>query len=90
MECTEGAREETGGKHRADAEKESGIVGLVSGMLWEASKMEHGSRPVRLATWSLLVSSCLCAALQVKSRLSWAEVRGGEELAGSTGCIWVC
>lgn len=35
--------------------------------------------------------SCLCAMLQVESRLAWAEVRGGEEeLAGSTGCIWVC
>lgn len=35
--------------------------------------------------------SCLCGVLQVESTLAWAEVRvRGEELTGSTGCIWVC
>lgn len=42
--CAEGARAETDGKHGADAEKNSGIVDLVSGMLREASKTEHGGR----------------------------------------------
>lgn len=48
--CTEGARAETGGKHRADAEKNSGTVDLVSGMLRKASKMEHGGRTRKEAT----------------------------------------
>ena len=45
--CAEGARAETDGKHGADAEKNSGIVDLVSGMLREASKMNMEGGPGR-------------------------------------------